>query len=114
MVALVTARDPTAGNFLEGNYLSTERRVPLDVIGTNACSAIATNGLSGDIWDNFTSSTYKSLPPPREVTVNHPVSGAAMPLQSAGQRPRLSPTGLAGEPLVDGAFPAQQLGRPRR
>ena len=31
----------------------------------------------GDIWDNFTSSTYKSLPPPREVTVNHPVSGRA-------------------------------------
>jgi len=79
MVEIVKAPD-----FLDGNYLSTERRVPMDVTGTNACSAIATNGLSGDIWDNFTSSTYKSLPPPHEVTVNHPVSGAATPLQSPG------------------------------
>ena len=69
--------------------------MPLDVIGTNACSAIATNGLSGDIWDNFTSSTYKSLPPPREVTVNHPVSGAATPLQSLGNgRGYLRPASL--------------------
>ena len=85
MKALVTHRSPDGREtFLQGNYLSTERRVPLDVIGTNACSAIATNGLSGDIWDNFTSSTYKSLPPAREVTVNHPVSGAPMSLRPLG------------------------------
>ena len=96
MVEIVNARDQTGREtFLDGNYLSTERRVPLDVIGTNACSAIATNGLSGDIWDNFTSSTYKSLPPPREVTVNHPVSGAATPLQSLGNgRGYLRPASL--------------------
>ncbi|MCA8880534.1 MAG: hypothetical protein KDA73_11385 [Rhodobacteraceae bacterium] len=71
-------------DFLTGNYLSTDRRVPLDLLGTNACSAIATNGLRGDIWDNFTSQTYKSLPPPGPVTVQHPVSGADMPFQSLG------------------------------
>lgn len=70
--------------FLEENYLSTDRRVPLDVIRTNACTAIATNGLAGDIWDNFTSGSYKSLPPVKEVTVYHPVSGAAMPFQPLG------------------------------
>ncbi len=64
-------------DFLDHNFLSTDRRVPLDVIGTNACSAIATNGLSGDIWDNFTSSTYKALPAPKPVTVHDPVSGGA-------------------------------------
>lgn len=63
--------------FLDGNFLSTDRRVPLDVIGTNACSAVATNGLDGDIWDNFTSSSYKALPPPKPVTVHDPVSGGA-------------------------------------
>ncbi len=85
MVEMVTARDEAGREtFLDGNYLSTERRVPLDLIGTNACSAIATNGLAGDIWDNFTSDTYKSLPPVGEVTVNHPVSGAAMPFQPLG------------------------------
>jgi hypothetical protein len=84
MVKLVTEPGADGKDFLDGNYLSTERRVPLDIVRTNACSAIATNGLSGDIWDNFTSSTYKSLPAPGEVTVNHPVSGAATPFQSAG------------------------------
>ena len=85
MVDLVTDKvEVDNKSFLDGNYLSTERRVPLDVVRTNACSAIATNGLSGDIWDNFTSSTYKSLPPPGEVKVNHPVSGATTPLQPAG------------------------------
>ena len=65
MVKLVTAtRCRRPGTFLDGNYLSTERRVPVDLLETNACTAIATNGLCGDIWDNFTSSTYKSLPPP--------------------------------------------------
>ncbi|TPE49245.1 hypothetical protein [Amaricoccus solimangrovi] len=64
-------------DFLDGNFLSTDRRVPLDLIGVNACSAIATNGLAGDIWDNFTSATYKSLPAPKPVTVYHPVSGGA-------------------------------------
>ena len=71
-------------DFLDNNYLSTERRVPIDVVGTNVCSAIATNGLSGDIWDNFTSSTYKTLPPPKSVTVYHPVSGGAQPFQPLG------------------------------
>lgn len=96
MVELVTARDAEGNEtFLEGNYLSTERRVPLDVIGTNACSAIATNGLAGDIWDNFTSDTYKSLPPVGEVTVNHPVSGAAAPFQPLGNgRGYLRPASL--------------------
>ncbi len=79
MVEMVREED-----FLDGNYLSTERRVPLDVLGTNACSAVATNGLRGDIWDSFTSSTYKTLPPPGEVTVHHPVSGGASGFQSLG------------------------------
>ncbi len=64
-------------DFLTGNFLSTDRRVPLDVIGTNACSAIATNGLSGDIWDNFTSSDYKSLPASKPVAVYDPISGGS-------------------------------------
>lgn len=82
-------------DFLTGNYLSTERRVPMDLLGTNACSAVATNGLRGDIWDNFTSDSYKSLPPPKPVTVNHPVSGAASSFQSAGNgRGYLRPASL--------------------
>ncbi|RCW78534.1 hypothetical protein [Paracoccus lutimaris] len=90
MRAIVAAPD-----FLRGNYLSTERRVPMDILGTNACSAVATNGLRGDIWDNFTSDSYKSLPPPKPVTVHHPVSGAASSFQSLGNgRGYLRPASL--------------------
>ena len=85
MVKLVTARDADGKDtFLPGNYLSSERRVPVDLMHTNTCTAIATNGLSGDIWDNFTSTSYKSLPPVKELTVYHPVSGGAMPMQPRG------------------------------
>jgi len=95
MVDIVTKPDKEGKDFLEGNYLSTERRVPMDVVRTNACSAIATNSLSGDIWDNFSSSTYKSLPAPGEVTVNHPVSGASTPFRSIGNgRGYLRPASL--------------------
>ncbi len=51
-----------ADDFLEGNYLSTELRVPVTLMGTNACSPLAENGLKGNIWDNFSSESYKSLP----------------------------------------------------
>jgi hypothetical protein len=85
IVGLVTARDANGNDtFLEGNYLSSERRVPVDLMQTNACTALATNGLAGDIWDNFTSSSYKSLPPVNELTVYHPVSGGAMSLRPPG------------------------------
>lgn len=85
MIKLVTARDAGGkDSFLPGNYLSSERRVPVDLTQTNACTALATNGLAGDIWDNFTSSSYKQLPPVKELTAYHPVSGAAIKLQPLG------------------------------
>jgi hypothetical protein len=70
--------------FLCDNFLSSERRVPVDLLQTNACGPIATNGLAGDIWDNFTSSSYKQLPPVKELTVHHPVSGGASAFQPLG------------------------------
>ena len=79
MTEIVTAED-----FLENNFLSTERRVPVDLLQTNACSPLATNALEGDIWDNFSSTTYKQLPPVGELTVHHPVSGGASSLQPLG------------------------------
>jgi len=96
MVKLVTARDANGRDtFLPGNYLASERRIPVDLTETNACTALASNGLAGDIWDNFTSSSYKTLPPVKELTVCHPVSGAAMPLRPLGNgRGYLRPASL--------------------
>jgi hypothetical protein len=59
-------------DFLKDNYLSTEARVPVTLLRTNACSPLATNAIRGNIWDNFSSSTYKSLPSVGKITVQDP------------------------------------------
>ena len=66
-----------ADDFLDGNYLSTELRIPTTLLKTNACSALATNALRGDIWDNFSSQTYKDLPSVGKIKVHNPITGAA-------------------------------------
>ena len=70
MTAIVMSPD-----FLADNYLSTELRVPVTLLETNACSPLATNALRGDIWDNFSSQSYKDLPSVGKIKVHHPVTG---------------------------------------
>jgi hypothetical protein len=70
MRAIVLAND-----FLDNNYLSAEFRVPVTLLHTNACSPLATNALGGNIWDNFSSHSYKDLPSAGEITWYHPVTG---------------------------------------
>jgi hypothetical protein len=59
-------------DFLDDNFLSTEVRVPVTLLETNACSPLATNAIAGDIWDNFSSQSYKELPAVGTVTVHDP------------------------------------------
>jgi hypothetical protein len=66
-----------ADDFLKDNYLSAEFRVPVTLTRTNACSPLATNALGGNIWDNFSSHSYKELPSVGEITWYHPVTGEA-------------------------------------
>jgi hypothetical protein len=70
MRAIVTAPD-----FLDNNYLSAEHRVPVTLLQTNACSPLATNAIRDNIWDNFSSETYKDLPSVGTITIYDPVSG---------------------------------------
>jgi hypothetical protein len=63
-------------DFLDGNFLAAEFRVPVTLLETNACSPLATNAIAGNIWDNFSSQTYKELPSVGEVTVYEPMTGA--------------------------------------
>jgi len=67
MIAKVAAED-----FLEDNYLSNDQRIPVTVLGTNACSPSASNATRGNIWDNFSSATYKSLRAVGEVEIADP------------------------------------------
>ena len=60
-------------DFIENNFLSTDLRIPVTLTDSQLCSPIATNGIKGDIWDNFSSSSYKSLPTIGQFKVNYPV-----------------------------------------
>jgi hypothetical protein len=52
-----------AADFLAGNFLSDDQRYPATVIGTNIARAAASNATRGHIWEQFSSDTYKDLPP---------------------------------------------------
>jgi len=84
-----------ADDFLKGNFLSTELRVPVTLLQTNACSPLATNALGGNIWDNFSSKSYKELPSVGTITVHHPMTGAPRSYQMpAGGRGYTRPASL--------------------
>jgi hypothetical protein len=90
MRAIVSAPD-----FLDDNFLSTELRVPVTLLQTNACSPLATNALAGNIWDNFSSQSYKDLPSVGTITVHDPFTGAAYPYaMPAGGRGYTRPPSL--------------------
>ncbi len=72
MRAMVLQKD-----FLVNNYLSIDQRVPVTLLQTNACSPLATNAIAGNIWDNFSSQSYKDLPSVGSITVYDPFTGAA-------------------------------------
>jgi hypothetical protein len=47
--------------FWKNNYLSTDIRVPLTLVGTNPARGLGTNGIRDHVWDNFSSDSYKEL-----------------------------------------------------
>ena len=62
----------SADDFLDNNYMSNDTRVPVTLLQTNACAPLATNAIAGNIWDNFSSKTYKDLPSVGTITVVNP------------------------------------------
>ena len=84
-----------APDFLDGNYLSTDARVPVTLLQTNACSPLATNALAGNIWNDFSSDSYKSLPSVGAITVHDPFTGQPRPyVMPAGGRGYTRPPSL--------------------
>jgi len=84
-----------APDFLDKNYLSTDLRVPATLLQTNACSPLATNAIAGDIWDNFSSQSYKELPSVGDFTVKDPFTGAPRDYRMpAGGRGYIRPPSL--------------------
>ena len=82
-------------DFLKGNFLSSELRVPVTLLQTNACSPLATNAIENNIWDNFSSRTYKDLPSVGAIQFYDPLSGEQKTYQMpAGGRGYTRPASL--------------------
>lgn len=82
-------------DFLNHNYLSAEFRVPVTLLRTNACSPLATNALRGNIWNDFSSDSYKRLPSVGVITVADPFTGEKRPYKMpAGGRGYTRPPSL--------------------
>jgi hypothetical protein len=59
-------------DFLKDNYMSTDQRYPITLIGTNADRALADNATHGRVWAQFSSETYKEQPSVGEIVYRHP------------------------------------------
>lgn len=88
---MVAALAPMSGDpltdqhpFFAANYLSTDVRIPVTLVGTNSGRAMATNGLSGSVWDNFSSLTYKELPSVGPVSYFNPISARGASYEAPG------------------------------
>src|SRR5260221_2546081 len=73
-----------APDFLDPNFLSTEIRIPQTLLEPNAYSSLATNAIRDNIWDNFSSESYKNLPSVGTITVHDPFTLEPRPYQMAG------------------------------
>ncbi len=70
---LAKVMEPT---FLENNFLSNEHRIPVTEVKTNSARAFGTNAKGGHVWDNFSSETYKNLPPMPDMEFYNPFNEA--------------------------------------
>jgi len=72
MLAYEREESAKGTDFLVGNYLSTDVRVPVTLVGTNSQRAVGTNGMRGQVWDNFSSEAYKHLPAVGQIRFFNP------------------------------------------
>jgi len=58
--------------FWYDNYLSTDRRLPVSLVKTNASRALGSNSIAANVWEEFSSETYKGLPSSGVIQVWNP------------------------------------------
>jgi hypothetical protein len=75
--SLLETQDPKDKDhpFWTDNFLSSEVRIPVTLVGTNSSRAMATNAMKGQVWDNFSSNDYKNLPSVGPIRYFNPFSG---------------------------------------
>ncbi|AMV39724.1 hypothetical protein VT85_19990 [Planctomyces sp. SH-PL62] len=57
------------------NFLSTDYRIPVDYVGTNSARAMATNAMTGRMWQDFASVDYQNLPSVGSIPFFNPYKG---------------------------------------
>ena len=62
-------------DFWRQNYLSSDFRVPVTYVGTNSGRAMATNAITGHMWEDFASDTYRTFPSVGSIKYFNPFSG---------------------------------------
>jgi hypothetical protein len=71
-------------DFWENNFLSTEVRVPVTVIKTNAARSLGSNAIPGHMWEDYSSDTYKNLPAVGKITYWNPFAQQKVAWQPPG------------------------------
>ncbi|MEQ8764813.1 MAG: hypothetical protein RL885_12855 [Planctomycetota bacterium] len=61
--------------FWTQNYFSTDFRIPVNTVETNSARAMATNGITGSMWEDFSSETYRHLPSVGPIEYFNPYLG---------------------------------------
>jgi hypothetical protein len=61
--------------FWKDNYLSTDYRIPVSYVGTNSCRALATNAITGNMWEDFASTDYRDMPSVGPIPYFNPYLG---------------------------------------
>jgi hypothetical protein len=69
------AQEVLKDDFRDDNFFSDEARYPITKIKTNAARALGTNAMSGHVWNDFSSDTYKNLPSVGQIDVFNPYTG---------------------------------------
>ncbi len=71
-------------DFWQNNFLSTEIRVPVTVIKTNAARSLGSNAVAGHMWEDYSSDTYKNLPAVQKITYWDPAAQRDVKWQPPG------------------------------
>jgi mono/diheme cytochrome c family protein len=61
--------------FWQLNYLSTDYRIPINLVNTNAGRALATNAIDKNMWDDFASESYQRMRSVGSIQFFNPYSG---------------------------------------
>ncbi|MDQ3624393.1 MAG: hypothetical protein M3463_18190, partial [Verrucomicrobiota bacterium] len=70
-----------APEFWANNFLSSDFRIPINLVRTNSARAMATNAITGNIWEDFSSDSYQKMPSVGAIEFTNPY-----PWKDSGKR----------------------------